>query len=174
MKKFYTLAPIVWLTLNILTLTAYPGVWVDEILSADAGIHLAQGKGFVSAAWFNQPSWEFWASYPPLYSSTLAGWLKLFGISEVAVRSFSLVLVTASLVMIGLLLKRIESGALKPPVFAILAALACSEPLIFLSRAGRPDSLSVFLLSLTALVFVSRGSPWRNAALFAMVAVCHG
>ena len=162
MKAIFWLAASIWLAINVMTLTGYPAVWVDEILSADPGIHLALGKGFVSAAWFNQPSWEFWASYPPLYAFALAGWLKLFGISAFVVRSFGLTLVTASLLMIGLTLRRLGLDAR----WLILAALAVGEPLAFLERAGRPDSVSVFLLAATGLVFVSQEWRWRAAGLF--------
>src|ERR1039458_2031301 len=89
-----------WLIVNLLTLTGYPCSWVDEIMFADPAIHLVQGKGFVSGAWFSQPTSQFWASYPPLYSVLLAGWLKVFGISQWTVRTFSLSLVTASLLLI--------------------------------------------------------------------------
>jgi hypothetical protein len=161
-KAIFWLAAAIWLTINLITLTGYPAVWVDEILSADAGIHLALGKGFVSSAWFNQPSWELWASYPPLYAFALAGWLKLFGISAFVVRAFGFTLVTASLVMIGLMLKRLGLDTR----WLILAALAVGEPLAFLERAGRPDSVSVFLLAATGLAFVSQGWKWRAAGLF--------
>jgi hypothetical protein len=166
--RIFWVAAALWLTLGLLTLTGYPGVWIDEILSADAGIHLAQGKGFVSAAWFNQPSWEFWASYTPLYAFTLAGWLKLFGISAFAVRSFGFLLITAALAM-GFLFVRRFAG--ETDSWFIIAALAVGEPLAFLERAGRPDSVSVFLLFATALVFVSRNWQWRAAALFILGAL---
>ena len=165
MNRIFLRAAAIWLLLNLLTLTGYPAVWVDEILSADAGIHLAQGKGFVSAAWFNQPSWEFWASYPPLYALALSGWLKVLGVSAFAVRSFGLLLITAALVMLWLVWKRIDESA---PRWLIVAALAISEPLAFLERAGRPDSVSVFLLCATAWVFMAKTWRWRAPMLFVL------
>jgi hypothetical protein len=164
-KRLFWLAPAIWLTANVFTLTGYPAVWVDEILSADAGIHLAQGKGFVSAAWFNQPSWEFWASYPPLYAFVLAGCLRLFGISAFVVRSFGLSLITVSLLIIFRFLKRLGDDSSR---WIVVVALAVCEPLAFLARAGRPDSVSVFLLCATSLVFVERTWRWRGAILFVL------
>jgi len=164
-KRLFWLALFLWLAVNLLTLTGYPGVWVDEILSADAGIHLAQGKGFVSAGWFNQPSTELWASYPPLYALLLAGWLKLFCITAFVVRVFGLGLIAVSLLMILLCLKRLEDHTTS---LTIILALAVCEPLAFLERAGRPDSVSVFLLCATALVFVERTWRWREIVLFVL------
>jgi len=162
-RKVFLLAAALWLVLNLITLTGYPAVWVDEIQFADPGIHLALGKGFVSAAWFNQPSTEFWASYTPLYSFLLAGWLKVFGISSFAVRSFSLALVTASLLMVWLALKRFADESQR---WRIILALAVCQPIAFLERAGRPDSLSLLLLTATALVFLETSWRWRSVALF--------
>jgi hypothetical protein len=167
-KKVFQFTAALWLALNLMTLTGYPAPWVDEILFADPAIHLAMGKGFVSSAWFNQPSSQFWAGYTPLYSFALAGWLKIFGVSAFAVRSFSLALVTASLVMVWRFLKSIESDSLK---WTILIALAVCEPLAFLERAGRPDSMSLFLLAATALVFVEKTWRWRSLMLFLLGAL---
>jgi hypothetical protein len=164
-KRLFWLALFLWLGVSLLTLTAYPAVWGDEILSADAGIHLAQGKGFVSAAWFNQPSTELWASYPPLYALLLAGWLKALGVTAFVVRSFGLGLVAASLLMILFFLKRLVDHT---TCLMIILALAVCEPLAFLERAGRPDSVSVLLLCATALVFVERTWRWRDIALFVL------
>ncbi len=157
MTKVFWIAALLWLALNLLTLTGYPAVWVDEILLSDAGIHLALGKGFVSTAWFNQPSWEFWAGYTPLYSFAVGGWLMLLGISSFAVRSFGLAMVSGSLLMIWRFLKPLQDDSAR---WTIILALAVCEPLAFLERAGRPDSVSLLLLAATALVF--REKTWRG------------
>ena len=168
MRKLFWLAAAVWLALNLLTLTGYPAPWVDEILFADPAMHLARGDGFVSGAWFNQPNNELWAGYTPLYSFVLAGWLKLFGVSAFLVRSFSLALVSASLVMNWFCLKQFASDSVR---WVIVLALAVCEPLAFLERAGRPDSMSVFLLSATALVFVQKDWRWRSPLLWLLGAL---
>ena len=65
-------------------------------------------------------------------------------------------------------LKCIESDSLR---FTIAIALAVCEPLAFLERAGRPDSMSIFLLSATALVFVEKAWRWRSPLLFVLGAL---
>jgi len=166
--KVFWIAASLWLALNLMTLTGYPAVWVDEILLSDAGMHLAMGKGFVSSAWFNQPSWEFWAGYTPLYSFAVSGWLIVLGISAFAVRSFGLAMVGGSLLMIWRFLKPLHNDSAR---WMIILALAVCEPLAFLERAGRPDSVSLFLLSATALVFVEKDWRWRSAMLWLLGAL---
>ena len=164
-------APLIWITAffwliaNLVTLTGYPSSWVDEIMFADPAIHLAQGKGFVSGAWFSQPTSQFWASYPPLYSVLLAGWLKVFGISQWTVRTFSLTLVTASLLLIWCFLGDLTRFVPGLPRAVVLATLAFSEPLVFLSRAGRADVVSVVVCSLMAVIFLRRPSRTRDVGL---------
>ncbi len=167
-RKLFVLLAAVWLVLNLITLTGYPAVWVDETLFSDPSVHLALGKGFVSSVWYNQPSWDFWAGYTPLYSFALAGWLKAFGISEITVRSFGLLLSTASLFMLWLLLKRVGDDSLR---LTIILAVAVCEPVAFLERAGRQDSICLFLLAATALVFAEKTWRWRSALLWMLGAL---
>ena len=168
MTKVSWIAAGLWLALNLMTLTGYPGVWVDEILLSDAGMHLAMGKGFVSSAWFNQPSWAFWAGYTPLYSFAVSGWLMLLGISAFEVRTFGLAMVIGSLAMIWRLLKPLQNDTAR---WTIILALAVCEPLAFLARAGRPDSVSLLLLAATALVFVEKSWRWRSGILWLLGAL---
>jgi hypothetical protein len=70
--------------------------------------------------------------------------------------------------MIWLFLKRLGDNV---PRWTIIAALAVCEPLAFLERAGRPDSVSLFLLCATALVFVETTWRWRDAILFLLGAL---
>jgi hypothetical protein len=159
------IAAFLWLILNLLTLTGYPCSWVDEIMYADPAIHLVQGKGFVSAAWPSQSTSQFWASYPPLYSVFLAGWLKVFGITQWTVRTFNLTLVTVSLLMLWCFLGDLTRFVPGLSPVTVLLALAFSEPLIFLSRAGRPDVASLFVYSLMAAIFFRRRSRTRDVGL---------
>jgi hypothetical protein len=159
---------LLWFFLNFVTLTTEPGAWTDEVMFTDPAIHLATGSGFVSEAWFNQPRSQFWAGYTPLYSFVLAGWLRIFDVSQWAVRSFCLIVMTLALIFLWLLLDRLNTFLPRLPRLSIWLSVAGSKPLMFLSRAGRPDGLSVLILLATVLIWFRRSSRIRTVGLFSL------
>lgn len=159
------LALIIFL-LNILTATRSPTVWNDEVWFADPAVHYLQGHGFTSSAWPGVTDQTPFCSNAPLYSLLLIGWLKVWGISPLAVRSFNFVLAPlGALIAVeaarrhGLIHRRL--GAM-----VILVLLLTGQEVVFAYRSGRYDTLCLFIAELMLLVFTARSQWFRWAIIF--------
>jgi mannosyltransferase len=88
---------------------------------------------------------------PPLYLSVIWAWQKVFGGSEIAVRSLSALLGTATVPIVYAAARELASRR----AGLIAAALTATSPLlIWYSQEVRPYSLLVFLSALTLLYFI--------------------
>ena len=83
-----------FLTINLLTASLSPTVWMDEVMLADPAINLHLFGRFVSSAWYAQSDDAFWSGYPPLYSLLLWAWLWIAPITPTGIRSLNLFLMT--------------------------------------------------------------------------------
>src|SRR6266496_379961 len=81
---------------NFLTYNIYPAVWTDELIFGEPAINLARTGHFTTSIWQLQPADTFWAAQSPLYPLVLSLWLRVWGFSLLAVRSFNLVLISIS------------------------------------------------------------------------------
>ncbi len=142
-----------FLLANFGTATRYPAVWVDEIQFADPAVNLALHGRFTSTAWFVQTSEEFWAGNAPLYSTLLAGWLSVFGISALVERSFNFFLMLALVWLVWELVKR--NGWVVSPGWrlALAALLMTAQSLSFSYRMGRYDVAGMILFAAAALAW---------------------
>lgn len=134
-----------FLLLNGATLSRYPSVWIDEVQFADPATNFASGHGFTSTAWFAQDSSQIWAGNAPLYSTLLAGWLKVLGPGLIQERSFNLVLFCIFVLLFRRWLKEtglVESGTWR---LAAVAVLLCGHAMMFSYRSGRYDVLGMVL-----------------------------
>lgn len=139
-----------------------------------AGLWRPEGGSWVFS---RHPAWELLArnvdhGNPPGYYLLLAGWVRLFGDSEAAVRGLSAVLGTLSVLLIFLLGRELM-GRRVGQTAALLLALS---PLhVYYSRNARPYALVMLLGLLSAWLLVralrsgSRGC-WAGAAAAAALA----
>ncbi|MGC8788180.1 MAG: glycosyltransferase family 39 protein [Anaerolineae bacterium] len=98
--------------------------------------------------------------HPPLYYYTLHFWIKLFGHSELAVRSLSALLGTV-LVLMTFVLGHSLAGDSVGLLAALFAALSPFQ--IYYSQETRMYMLSALLGALSAYAWVRLLSTWQNA-----------
>lgn len=152
-----------FLAFSLATAKFSPMVWTDEALFSDPAWHLATGHGFTSTMWA-QPKGTFYAMNVPLYFFLLAGWIKLFGLSPLAVRSLNMVLITLAG---GLVWRGVRVGGIvRSPRLALLmlAVLLCSTEITMIARNSRYDALCAFGCAIAFNVAMSRSQYTRMIA----------
>lgn len=103
---------------------------------------------------------------PPLYYVLAWGWSKLFGLSEVGLRSLSALFGTAVVPVVYLAAERVAS---RRAALIAAAFVACSPMLVWYSQEARAYELLVLLCALSLLFFL-RGSLlwWAVASALAL------
>ena len=123
--------------------------YLDEIYFADPAINFLQGNGYATTAWFVTRQFATHVSTAPAYSLSLILWLKLWGISQTAVRTLPAVLALTSVLVLWRACLRygwIRSGL----AGTVLIGVAIMDyGYAFSFTCGRPDSLSVSYTHLT-------------------------
>ena len=162
---------VAFVAVNLATAVHYPAVWVDEIQFADPAINLVTGHGFTSSVWVKQDAAAFWAGNVPLYTGLLAAWLKLTGVSALAVRSLNFVLMPLVAVAAWAFARR--SGLVPDPRARVLLVLLLltGHALTFSFRMGRYDVLGMLLFALAALAWTIKFAPLRLALLAGLAAL---
>jgi hypothetical protein len=160
---------IVFLAINLITSTRYPAVWVDEIQFADPAVNLVLHGEFSSSAWIVQTSHEFWAGNAPLYTVMLSQWLRLFGVSALAVRSMNYVLMLAVVWLIWFLARRKDWIGQPNLRLALAVLLMTGQGMMFAYRTGRYDVVGMLLFATTA--FFWPAAPDGRARLFPIAVV---
>jgi hypothetical protein len=156
---------------NVVTLPRYPAAWVDEIQFADPAVNAALGKGFTSTVWIAQTGGEPWAGNAPLYSLLLAGWLRLLGVSEMAVRSLNVVLMLGLGVLLWSFVRRTGLSPVGRWRLTVVALVLLAHSVTFASRMGRYDIVGMLVLLMAAHLCATRLS-WRTGPpLFAVGAL---
>jgi hypothetical protein len=146
-------AILVLFLINLMTISGFPIVWEDEVMQVDPAINFASGEGWRSRAWYSQSAQEFWAANNPLYPALLSGWVKAFGVSPAAVRSFNLF--QLSLVTLVLLAAADMAGCLQSLLakLTFVFALWCGGIMSFTYRGGRADITTMLVFACVAWAF---------------------
>jgi hypothetical protein len=120
---------------------------IDEVYFADPVINWLTGKGYTTSVWDITGASQTHVSTAPAYSLLLMLWLKIFGISQPAVRTLSamLALVSAGLFwQAGRRTGLLHSGA----AGAMLIGITLLDyGYAFSYSVGRPDALSALLVA---------------------------
>ena len=141
-KKYYILIFILFLALILRLISLNQSFWLDETTSGYVARDFNFGqiiKGFAPG--------DF---HPPFYYLLLRGWGLLFGFSEVALRSLSVVFGIGS---VWIIYKIAKEFGLKHPELASLI-LAASGLHIYFSQEARMYVLASFFVLLSFLFFV--------------------
>ena len=173
MAKFPAPSSTLFPLLTIAAITAFMAfiglrvhyVWIDEVYFAEPAINLLRGHGYTSSAWNVSQASETHVSTAPAYSSLLIGWLKIFGVSQTAVRTLPLVLaVLATIIFWRACLRAglIHSAAAGS---MLVSVVLLSYGFSFSYTTGRPDTLSALVL---AGIFYFAAKPPSCPALIAL------
>jgi hypothetical protein len=140
-----------FLSVNLATASRFPIVWGDEVYFADPAVNSNLGLGFTSYASSVQPHGPFWAGNTPLYSMLLTGWLKVFGIGIIQVRSLGYVLAALAIVALWWAVIRLGliASAMMRIAFLLTMLMAYGPGICY--RGARYDTLGILLVSLTLL-----------------------
>lgn len=138
--------------LNILTIDWFPAVWIDEVSYSDPSVNFVLGKGFRSTAWASQSSSEFWSSNAPLHQYLLIVWLKLFGVSNTAVRSINIFYLSVASYLLWLWSIRYKVISTIPARLFLITLLWSGYIISFIYRNGRPDSITLLLAICTLYI----------------------
>ena len=140
--------------------------WWDEVQGAEVAANLLTGKGFTSAALLTQPRHEFFASSSPLFHLLMFAWLKAFGVSALAVRSFGYVLAAIISLVVWMAVARhriiVRPGHRLLLVVLILCGLSMGR--VYLNN--RYDAPGVVLAALVFLSSSITAQGWRLTWLF--------
>lgn len=121
--------------------------WIDEVAYAEAAINYVKDGSYTSAAFFTARADEAHVSPTPAHSFLLIGWLKLFGVSQTAVRSLPLALaVLATIIFWRACLRAglIHSAAAGT---MLVSVVLLSYGFSFSYTTARPDAVAVLVLS---------------------------
>ncbi len=148
------------LVLALLALAAGLRLWGlnDKSLSNDEAmdLRLAYETHFKDTLLFFNP----YTIHPPLYFSTMHVWSHLFGMSELAVRSFSVVMSLATLALTYVIGRRWLSWS---AALVSLILLSSSPLLLFWSQSIRPYAWFTFLVTLSmGLAYFAQEKPYQN------------
>ena len=139
--------------------------WIDEVYFAEPAINFLRGDGYTSSVWNVSQASETHVSTAPAYSSLLIGWLKIFGVSQTAVRVLPLVL--AVLTTIVFWRACLRAGIIHSAAAGIIlvSVALLSYGFSFSYTTGRPEALSALAL---AGMFYFAATPPSGAALIAL------
>src|ERR1041385_4399975 len=159
---------IALLGFDLATYDYFPAVWVDDISFSEPAINFAKYGHYTTTVWQFQPPNTFPAVNCPGYLLALGPWLKLFGTTLRAARSFNYVLMALASFLIWCCARRfrlVASGALR---VALVLVIHLSYGLSFSYRCSRPDMLGLVCLLLLVLAFGLRQSRWREIAVLGL------
>lgn len=143
-QKLIWLFAILFFIGNLLTSDLYPTCWCDEPMFSDPAIHFAQGKGFVSTAWW-QPKEVTWSGNVPLYDGALSLWVKLFGVGLVRVRAFNYLAMTLTIPLFWAGVKRLGCVRSAAARLGMVFTIFLSYSFLFAFRSARPDCLGILI-----------------------------
>jgi hypothetical protein len=119
----------------------FPKPMVDDLMMCGAGLNLAGGGDFSNPLIVRQqmPAHLFFV-YPPVHPHTVAGWVKVFGISSASLTAFQLMTYLATAIATVMLLRRHQA----PTWLEWMVPLSVS--VAFLPIGLRPEPLAVALI----------------------------
>lgn len=140
------------LAVNLGTGVLYPTSWMDEAMFSDPAINLIQGKGWTSTAWWQSKS-VTWSGNVPLYTVCIVPWMKVFGTDLINVRSFNYTVISVTMLVFWLAIKRLGWVQSATARVSMLMVAFLSVPLFFPYRCARPDCLGILLCAIALLLW---------------------
>ena len=154
-----------FVAVNLVTATRFPIVWGDEVVVTDPAVNLCLGRGFTSSAWNAATRDRFWAGNVPLHEGVLYLWLRVFGVSPLAVRSLNIALLAVSALSLWAAVRRAGFITLARNRLLFLLVAFSGYATGFAWHSGRHDDVSILLASLATLAFTFERSRTRLISL---------
>lgn len=153
----------IFLVLNCLTSPKYPLPWQDENVFADIAVNFATGRGFISSVCMcGEPSLHsFFSCNMPLFPFLLGGWVKLFGFSILAVRSFNYLLFSLAIIVLWQTVRRLNLISSPQGRVLLVWLLMMGYGMGFIYRSARYDCLTLLLASLILFATSMPSLPFR-------------
>jgi 4-amino-4-deoxy-L-arabinose transferase-like glycosyltransferase len=133
-----------------------PFVWCDEVFYAEPGRQISKGNNFSSPIFFDLRDLEStFFLQPPLHFVVQSQVFNIFGVSQATVRLPPVILYVFGILLVFFIIKSTIGKQKSAYWFALLGALlfACDKSIIESARSGRSDSLAVFLMLLSMLIW---------------------
>lgn len=121
--------------------------WIDEVYFAEPAINFLSGDGYTSSAWNVGLSNDTHATTAPAYSFLLIGWLKLFGVSQTAVRSLPLLLAVLATAVFWRACLRAGLIHSASAGIMLVSVILLSYGFSFSYTTARPEALSALVLA---------------------------
>jgi hypothetical protein len=122
-------------------------VWVDEVAYAEAAINYVKDGSYTSAAFFTSRADETHVSPTPAHSFLLIGWLKVFGVSQTAVRTLPLILAVLATIVFWRACLRVGLIHSAAAGTMLVSVVMLSYGFSFSYTTARPDAVAVLVLS---------------------------
>uniref|UniRef100_UPI0030DDD447 hypothetical protein n=1 Tax=Argonema antarcticum TaxID=2942763 RepID=UPI0030DDD447 len=172
LKNFIlTVAIPIFALWSVLFLLGYPLPCIDDIFFTGAAINLAKGGELTNPyieAWNSILSSGKFYFQPPFHSYTLAGWLKIAGISTASLRLFQYLCYNLFSLYCALILRFYGFPRLTAICTTILFAAWHCNPNPYYSTGFRQDALGMAYLAL-GLWLLTRDKWWRYLIGFGFV-----
>lgn len=157
----------VFLAVMLSTMGRLSRPWWDEVQGAEVAANLLAGKGFTSAATLAQPRDDRFATSTPLFHLLVFGWLKLFGFSPLAVRSFGYLLAAGTALTVWAAVVRHRMIQQPGHRVLLVTLILCGLSLGRVYLNNRYDAPGVALSALLFLASSISAPAIRRTCLFA-------
>ncbi len=131
------------LALDLASFSLFPTCWCDEVSFSEPAINLALHGRFETSVWPAQPAGTFWAANTPMYPLVLAGWIKIFGQTLLAVRSLNYFLIALSCLGVWFVACRFQLSHNRGSRLLLIPLVHLAYGVSFAYRSSRPDIFRV-------------------------------
>lgn len=146
--------------INIITLNWYPLTWTDEVMWVDPAVNVIQNGVWTSTIW------DYIRS--PLYTLILIPWMEVFGISHIAVCSFSvLIAFVANILILYILAERKLVNSLFSSILFVLI-FWCASSFSWTIRSGRIDMIVLLFTILSVKEILNFNSSFKSSVLLVL------
>lgn len=171
------LVAIFFLIVNLITVSWINLPWLDEVMFSDTSINFSQGWGWTTKAWYSSVGSSPVSTYPPLYQMVLAGWIRIFGISVLAVRSLTISL--SFLLLVFTIHFLYKNGFVKKSIHLLLFTLiyCTADTFSWISRSSRVDFFNLFCVVIffySIHSYIQKDRPYYYIIIFGIIAVLSG
>jgi len=162
---------VLFLAVNLPTLSRSPIVWLDEVEFVDPAAHLVDGEGYRSTAWLRQKRDAPFVAQVPAYPLLMAGWVRFTGVTPTGTRSLNVALMLGVAVLLWVALRRLRP--LESPWLRLgaVALVLSGAGLVYAYRGARYDPLAMLLALGIVVAATAPSRVWRLGGVAGLAAL---